>query len=143
MSLLFGVDQDTLATRLLSLGKDRVLVKTRLVSTRKLAHRYSPSKTFKVEYDLENSHYDELIIKDKNRIEQYGVPMAMLWHPPIQRESFILTVNDQVNVPPDRLLLSSFANRFAQQWKYKLYNSKTKMCRKTLLGPTFGSHLKK
>jgi hypothetical protein len=77
----------------------------------------------KVEYDLEKSNYDELVIKDSMRIEQYGVPLAMMWHPPIDKESFILTVNDQ--------------------WKYKMYNSITKMCRKTLLGPTFGSHLKK
>ena len=76
-----------------------------------------------VEYDLEKSNYDELVIKDSLRIEQYAVPLAMIWHPEINKESFVLTVNDQ--------------------WKYKMYNSTTKMCRKTLLGPTFGSFLKK
>ena len=76
-----------------------------------------------MEYDLVKSNYDELIIKDTYRIEQYGIPLSMVWHPPIGRESFILTINDQ--------------------WKYKAYNSITKMCRSTYLGPTFGSHIKK
>ena len=76
-----------------------------------------------VEYDLQRSNYDALLIKETTRLEQYAVPLAMAWHPQINKESFIMTVNDQ--------------------WKYKLYNSSTKMCRKTLLGPTFGSHIKK
>ena len=101
VGLMFGLHPGTTQIRLVSLGKDRLLC----------------------EYDLEKSNYDELIIKEKNRIEQYSVPLAMVWHPPINRESFILTVNDQ--------------------WKFKQYNSITKMCRKTLLGPTFGSHIKK
>jgi len=101
VGLMFGISHDTGKTRLLSLGKDRVLV----------------------EYDMDKSNYDELIIKETVRIEQYGVPLAMAWHPAINKESFLLTVNDQ--------------------WKYKLYNAVTKMCRKTLLSPTFGSLMKK
>lgn len=101
VGLMFGVNPDNGQTRLLSLGKDRVLV----------------------EYDLEKSNYDELLIKETIRLEQYAVPLGMDWHPAISKESFILTVNDQ--------------------WKYKLYNSVTKMCRKTLLSPTFGSLMKK
>lgn len=101
MSLIFGFYPDNGEIRLLSLGKDRVLV----------------------EYDLFNSNYDDLIIKEKTRIEQYAVPLAMAWHPPTSTESFIMTINNE--------------------WKYKMYNSVTKMCRKTLLGPTFGSFLKK
>ncbi|CAF0707326.1 unnamed protein product, partial [Brachionus calyciflorus] len=101
VGLMFGLYPDNDEIRLLSLGKDRVLV----------------------EYDLVKSNYDDLLIKEKTRIEQYAVPLAMAWHPPISTESFIMTVNDQ--------------------WKYKIYNSITKMCRKTLLGPTFGSFLKK
>ncbi len=101
VGLLFGVSPDSGKTRLLSLGKDRALV----------------------EYDLEKSTYDELLIKETVRIEQYGVPLAMAWHPTITKESFLVTVNDQ--------------------WKYKMYNAVTKMCRKTLLSPTFGSLMKK
>lgn len=81
---MFGINPDNRQTRLLSLGKDRVLV----------------------EYDLVKSNYDELIIKEINRIEQYGVPLAMVWHPPIYRESFILTINDQVNHIEMKLLIS-------------------------------------
>ena len=71
---MFGLYPGTNQTRLVSLGKDRLLV----------------------EYDLEKSNYDELIIKETHRIEQYAVPLAMIWHPPINKESFLLTVNDQV-----------------------------------------------
>jgi cilia- and flagella-associated protein 251 len=61
---------------MLSVGKDRMLI----------------------EYDLEKSNYDELIIKEKIRIEQYAVPKAVVWHPTgVFKESFLLTVNDQVS----------------------------------------------
>ena len=70
------------------------------------------------------SSYDELVIKEKIRIEQYGLPLGIVWYQPEgSKESFLLTANNQ--------------------WKYKLYNSKTKMCRKTILGPTFGSFITK
>ncbi len=101
VNVLFGRHPDTGEIRLLTLGKDRVLV----------------------EYDLQNSNYDDLLIKEKYRVEQYGKPLAMVWHPSIFKESYILTVNDQ--------------------WKYKMFNTTTKMCRKTLLGPTYGSHVKR
>ncbi|RNA14704.1 WD repeat-containing 66 [Brachionus plicatilis] len=101
VSLMFGIYPDNGEIRLFSLGKDRVLV----------------------EYDLINSNYDDLLIKEKTKIEQYAVPLAMAWHPPTSTESFVVTINNE--------------------WKYKIYNSITKMCRKTLLGPTFGSFLKK
>jgi hypothetical protein len=74
VGVLFGVQPDSGETRLLSLAKDRILV----------------------EYDLEKSNYDDIVIKEKYRIEQYGVPLSLAWYPPIDKETFILTVNDQV-----------------------------------------------
>ncbi|ESO91649.1 hypothetical protein LOTGIDRAFT_191347 [Lottia gigantea] len=95
--VIFGVYLDTDIPRLMTLGEDRVLV----------------------EYDLESSVRDNLVVTSTDRIEQSGVPKCMAWYPPITKEHFIVTANDQ--------------------FKFKLFNATTKMCRKTLLGPTFGS----
>lgn len=51
----------------------------------------------KVEFDLERSSYDELVIKEKIRIEQYAIPLGILWYQPEDsKETFLLTANNQV-----------------------------------------------
>ncbi len=51
---------------------------------------------FQVEYDLENSSLDNLQILSCDRIEQSAVPLHAVWYPPVTKESFVLTANDQV-----------------------------------------------
>ncbi|KAE8635160.1 hypothetical protein XENTR_v10002531 [Xenopus tropicalis] len=76
-----------------------------------------------VEYDLANCVKGYLQIKSTDRIEQSAVPQSLAWYPPVTKECFILVANDH--------------------YKMKLYNATTKMCRKTLLGPTFGSPVRR
>ena len=50
-----------------------------------------------VEYDLEESGKDDLRVLSTDRIEQSSVALCMEWYPPVTKESFIFTANDQVS----------------------------------------------
>ncbi|KFP24469.1 WD repeat-containing protein 66, partial [Colius striatus] len=76
-----------------------------------------------VEYDLTSSSKDHLVVLHRDWVEQTAVPLCLAWYPQFSNESFILTANNC--------------------YKMKLYNTTTKTCRMTVLGPTYGSPLEK
>jgi len=88
--------------RLLSLGKDRMIV----------------------EYDLENSSFiNGIKIKTKKQLEQTSVPSALCLN--ISRTEY--------NNSEDFFIIAN------EDYKLKLFNSNTFLCRKTVMSPNYGS----
>ncbi|XP_042636531.1 cilia- and flagella-associated protein 251 [Orycteropus afer afer] len=75
-SLLFGVHLDSNEPRLLSLGKDRLLI----------------------EYNLLKTCRDHLEVLDIHRTDQGCYPTCMLWYPPLTKELFLLVCNSGYKV---------------------------------------------
>ena len=47
---------------------------------------------------------DELVIAGVDTMEQTAVPMAAMWYPPLSKESFIITANNQVITIMDQMM---------------------------------------
>ncbi|XP_062509735.1 cilia- and flagella-associated protein 251-like [Corticium candelabrum] len=76
-----------------------------------------------VVYDLVNSSENDLRLLSSDRIEQSAVSNCIDWYPSVTKETFLVTANNQ--------------------FKFKLYNSTTKMCRKTVLAPTYSTPIQR
>ncbi|XP_055351133.1 cilia- and flagella-associated protein 251-like [Paramacrobiotus metropolitanus] len=72
-----------------------------------------------VEYDLDASHGVDLLILYREHTDPEAETFAFSYYPPAPNESFLVTSNNK--------------------YKLKLWNIATKMCRKTVNGPLFGS----
>ncbi|GLG99053.1 WD repeat-containing protein [Gryllus bimaculatus] len=70
-----------------------------------------------VEYDLIHSEADDLKILLIERIEQSAIPYCMTVYPKFGVENFILVANSE--------------------YKFKIFNDDSRLCRKTALGPRF------
>lgn len=62
-----------------------------------------------IEYDLLRSSKDHLELLDIHRVAQGSFPTCMVWYPPLAKELFLLVCDSD--------------------YKVKLFNSTTKMCR--------------
>ncbi|XP_070255753.1 cilia- and flagella-associated protein 251 isoform X2 [Myotis yumanensis] len=75
-SLLFGVHLDSNEPRLLSLGRDRLLI----------------------EYNLLGSYKNHLEVLDIHQTDQGNYPTCMIWYPPLTKELFLLISNSGYKV---------------------------------------------
>ncbi|KAF0299876.1 Cilia- and flagella-associated protein 251 [Amphibalanus amphitrite] len=72
-----------------------------------------------VEYDLVNSTKENPVVLCCDTLEQSAIPLCMALYPPLTTEDFILVANSQ--------------------YKMKLFNAHTRMCRRVVLGPQYGA----
>lgn len=79
-----------------------------------------------VRYDVEGSTLEKLKILEVHEIEQESVPTSCIWYP--------------INMYKENILLVSNSDYKVKLWQF-LEDGKM-ICRKTCLGPTFGSPIK-
>ncbi|KAJ3380430.1 Cilia- and flagella-associated protein 251 [Entophlyctis sp. JEL0112] len=117
--------------------------KTRLLSISKDRHA--------AEYDLEASTVTGGIkLISLRRIEQTAQPMAATWHPYLQLSGAVptstqekpLDTENDAEETPDPTPTNTFLLTSNSEYKIRLHNSDTQLCRKTALGPTFCGMLK-
>ncbi|KAI8838713.1 WD40-repeat-containing domain protein [Chytriomyces cf. hyalinus JEL632] len=123
--------------------------KTRLLSTSSDRHT--------AEYDVAASSITRGIkLVSLKRIEQTARPLAATWHPalrlnPQSQSPMSLAVaetNDSVSEKLDATSVNNFTPTDTyvltcnSDFKIRLHNANTQLCRKTALGPTFGGNLR-
>ncbi|KAJ3071265.1 Cilia- and flagella-associated protein 251 [Podochytrium sp. JEL0797] len=92
------------------------------------------------EYDTDTSTITSGIkLLSLKRIEQTARPLAATWHPSLSLSQS--PPEPQLDPLPPSTSADTFLLTCNSDYKIRLHNSTTQMCRKTALGPTFGGNL--
>ncbi|KAI3385064.1 hypothetical protein SNEBB_005712 [Seison nebaliae] len=86
-----------------------------------------------VEFDLTLSIKDNLLLKSLTKVDQSAIPICMEWLPGNLRA-------DDVHEKEKSEYFLVIANN---EWKFKMFNSFTKLCRKTIIAPTYSTPVQK